>query len=487
MIASKSSSALLATAIVRVVSRNGEKLRLRALIDPGSQSAFITESAAQLLRVPRLNVSGSVSGIGNELTTIKNSVMITAYSRFSDDYFLTTEAVILPKLTGYVTVDENLAEYDHLANLRTADVITEQSGSIDLLLGVVEYTKILKAGLIKSHDEAPVAQNSELGWLIMGAVGRVAKRVNVNIASLVSNVELDKKLAEYFADNDVLEDEEEMSAEEQFCENFYQETTSRNENGVFTVKMPFKDGEPVLGESKKCALATLFSMEKRFAKAPNMKKLYVDSMNEAIESGHMERVEIEPKNAHFIPHHAVMKDSTTTKLRIVHNASQKTSNGRSLNSQLAIGKMEQATILTLILRNRQHKIAFVGDIEKMYKQIKLHESQQHLQMVLWRENTNESVKMYKLTTVMFGLGPAPFLAIRTLKELANEVEREYPLASLALKNNFYVDDYSDGADTVQQALDKCSQLKLALKSAGFNLRKFASNSAEFLAHLPEAD
>lgn len=75
--------------------------------------------------------------------------------------------------------------------------------------------------------------------------------------------------------------------------------------------------------SEKAALATLFSVEKRFAKLPEMKKLYTEAIHDAIQRGHMELVEIEPENAHFIPHHAVLKDSSTTKLRIVHNASQK--------------------------------------------------------------------------------------------------------------------------------------------------------------------
>lgn len=94
----------------------------------------------------------------------------------------------------------------------------------------------------------------------------------------------------------------------------------------------------------------------------------------------------------------------------------------------------------------------MADIEKMYKQIKLHESQQYLQMMLWRDSPQEKIKTYKMKTVMFGLGPSPFLAIRTLQELAKSVENEYPLAALALKDCFYVDDYSDGADSVEQCL-----------------------------------
>lgn len=71
----------------------------------------------------------------------------------------------------------------------------------------------------------------------------------------------------------------------------------------------------------------------------------------------MKIVDKVPENAHFIPHHAVFKESTTTKLRTVYNASQKTSNGLSLNEQLAVGKIVQPEIFALMLNWRKYKIA----------------------------------------------------------------------------------------------------------------------------------
>lgn len=68
---------------------------------------------------------------------------------------------------------------------------------------------------------------------------------------------------------------------------------------------------------------------------------------------------------------------------------KKTSNGLSLNEQLAVGKIDQPTIFTLMLRWRKAKIAIIADLEKTYRQIRLDESQQHLQMVLRRDTVNE--------------------------------------------------------------------------------------------------
>lgn len=188
---------------------------------------------------------------------------------------------------------------------------------------------------------------------------------------------------------------------------------------MFVVSYPFKNKSHVeLGESKQTALAALFQLEKRFLKNSNLKKEYTKAISDDIERGHMVLVENPPRDAYYIPHHAVFKDSTTTKLRTVYNASRKTSNGLSLHDQLAIGKLMQPSMFSLMMSWRMHKIVIVEDLEKMYKQIRIEENQQKFQMILWRNSSNERIKTYTLTTVTFGVAPSPFLAIRTLREIA---------------------------------------------------------------------
>lgn len=101
---------------------------------------------------------------------------------------------------------------------------------------------------------------------------------------------------------------------------------------------------------------------------------YAKFISEGIELGHIEQVPLVSDNlVHYMPHHCVFKDITTTALRIVYNGSQKTSNHKSLNEQLAIGKVCQRDIWTLLVRFRLFKFAFTADVEKMYKQILLNE------------------------------------------------------------------------------------------------------------------
>lgn len=52
-VAQAPTTALLATAIIKVKANNGSYQFLRALVDPGSEASFITEEAAQSLGLPR--------------------------------------------------------------------------------------------------------------------------------------------------------------------------------------------------------------------------------------------------------------------------------------------------------------------------------------------------------------------------------------------------------------------------------------------------
>lgn len=165
--------------------------------------------------------------------------------------------------------------------------------------------------------------------------------------------------------------EKALSDEEIYCEKHFNDNVSRSDNGQFIVKLPFKNelDYPVLGNSRKCAIATQLQLEKRFGRNPDLEREYSKFIREGIELGHIEEVHFDPNSSdsfHYLPHHCVFKESTTTKLRVVYNASQKTSNGKSLNDFLAIGRVEQSDIISLLLKFRTFRHVFMADVEKMY-------------------------------------------------------------------------------------------------------------------------
>lgn len=76
---------------------------------------------------------------------------------------------------------------------------------------------------------------------------------------------------------------------------------------------------------------------------------------------------------------------------------------------------------------------------KMYRQINIAPEHHDLQRILWRWNRHESIQVFALTTVTYGLSSA-FQAIRCLQETAIQKQKKYPEASRVILKNFYVDD-----------------------------------------------
>ncbi|GFX38671.1 integrase catalytic domain-containing protein [Trichonephila clavipes] len=163
-----------------------------------------------------------------------------------------------------------------------------------------------------------------------------------------------------------------------------------------------------------------------------MGTLYKEFMNEYELLGHMEEIKNETldKINYYIPHHSVYKpEKTFTPLRVVFDASAKTTSGFSLNSILLNGGIIQQDFFSIVSRFRKHEYAFGADIKKLYRQILVDPNQRDLQRNMWKTSADAPVKTYKLATVTYGTVSAPFLATRTLKALADEEKAEFPDAS----------------------------------------------------------
>ncbi|KAL0278094.1 UNVERIFIED_CONTAM: hypothetical protein PYX00_000003 [Menopon gallinae] len=98
--------------------------------------------------------------------------------------------------------------------------------------------------------------------------------------------------------------------------------------------------------------------------------------------------------------------------------------------------------------------------------------------ILWRNSPAEELQEFQLHTVTYGTACAPFLAIRTLLQLAPEGAHHFPKASASLSQQTYVDDILTGADTLEEVLELKRQLETLLMAGGFELAKWATSSGE---------
>lgn len=142
----------------------------------------------------------------------------------------------------------------------------------------------------------------------------------------------------------------------------------------------------------------------------------------------------------YLPHHGVLREaSVSSKLRVVFNGSSILPSGHALNHFFHAGPSVLPVFTDIILKWRHHRYVLATDVEKMFRQIEVHPDDRDLQKIVWREGPGKDTKVFQLNTVTYGLACAPFLAIRTLRQLDDKKHR-FPLAAQASCDQLYMDD-----------------------------------------------
>lgn len=364
----------------------------------------------------------------------------------------------------FIISQQNLSfeSWPHLSSLELADPHTEKQNRIDILLGAAVHGAILEPGLVKGNDGEPIAQKTQLGWIVSGGGGEISLQTPV-FSIQVTDEHLTECLTKFW-ETEELPSRKFLSREEQLAEDIYVQTVKRCDDGRLMVKLPFKNnGVPNLGQSYGIAKKRYDYMIKRYANKPEFQKLYDQCIQQYLDLGHMELSESDQQPHNYLPHHPVIKESSsTTKIRPVYDASCKTSNGNSLNSQLLVGPTIQNDLFSLLTRWRKGKIAISGDIEQMYRQVWVYPEDSEYQRLLWCPPGSTKVKSYRLKTVTFGVASAPYLAIRSLFKIADDIYKEAPELAEKIKEQFYVDDLFDSLDTVEKAREVIKQISEAL-------------------------
>ena len=88
-------------------------------------------------------------------------------------------------------------------------------------------------------------------------------------------------------------------------------------------------------------------------------------------------------------------------MRVVFDASPKTSTGTSLNEQFMIGPTVHSPMVDVLLRFRQFKIALATDVSRMYRAVLLPESQRDLHRFVWRNDSTKKLEDYRMTRLTF--------------------------------------------------------------------------------------
>ncbi|XP_031341031.1 uncharacterized protein LOC116169144 [Photinus pyralis] len=468
---------ILSTAKINLRGARGNIISCRALLDSGSQSNFVTRELFERLGLKGSKINMCIGGIDKSTTNITTQIT-TEISSVHNGFKRELTFLVLRDITGKVPIsDIDISNIEIPNGIDLADQEFNVSAKIDVLLGAGVFWNLLCIGQVKLENHDVILQKTRLGWVFAGSVSHSKTEINA-LHSINQDVQ---NQLEKFWKIEECDAPRQLTDEEAFCERHFTENYKRDSTGRFVVRLPMRDENFDFKNSLDSATRRFLSLEKRFSRDPIFKGSYHDFIREYENLGHMSEVKrtMENNDYHpifYLPHHGVIKNSSaTTKLRVVFDASCKSSSGWSLNEKLCVGPHIQDDLFSIITRFRKHNIVYTADIEKMYRQIMVADDQRDLQRIVWRSHESEPLRYYKLNTVTYGTAPASFLAVRCLRQLGLDNLDTSPKASGAIINDFYMDDLLTGTETIEEAIETKEHINEILSGAGFKLRKWSSN------------
>ncbi|XP_055921554.1 uncharacterized protein LOC129952764 [Eupeodes corollae] len=210
------------------------------------------------------------------------------------------------------------------------------------------------------------------------------------------------------------------------------------------------------------------------------KQTQTNFIQEFIDLGHMEKVTQSPTlgKHYYMPHRAVTKDtSTTTKLRVVFNASCRTTTGFSLNDTKMIGPQLQPDLYMALIRMRTYRFALTADVAKMYRQVRINPNQVDYQRIVWRNSPEDDVEDYRILTVTYGVASSSHFAIKAIQQATLDEEKNHPVPSNVIMNHFYTDDLLTGSYYEEELNRIRTDVSAILMKGGFSLREWSFNSS----------
>ena len=228
------------------------------------------------------------------------------------------------------------------------------------------------------------------------------------------------------------------------------------------------------------SLVQLKSLEKRLSRDTSLKETYANTIREDLEKGYLNTV----PDAHnveqwsdrewYLPHHPVINPNKPGKVRRLLNGAAKF-HGTSLNKSLLTGPDLLQNLIHVQIRFRQHQFAVSADIEGMFLQVGVPDRDQPSLRFLWREDPTTDVVVYQYTRHILGAKDSPTCANYALQRTARDNVNQYPEATKAVLENFYMDDYLDSVESPERALKRSKELVHLLHLGGFKPNKFVSN------------
>ena len=325
----------------------------------------------------------------------------------------------IPVAREDILTKEDLKEWQYLDKVKLPQVDAE----VGLLIGNNVPQAMEPLEVINSKDGGPFACRSVLGWQVYGSKKvQGHQKVISHKVTVKARADVDEQLQNLFNhdfNERIIEDRPEKSKQDEI---FTQkvESSIRKIGDHYEIALPLKEDEVRMPNNRPQAEQRAAHLQRRFRRQPEFQKEYTSYMESMLNKGYME--EVPDKEAKrddgrlwYLPHHGVIHPQKN-KIRVVYDC---TANyrGASLNKQLLQGPDLTNSLLGVLTRFRQDKVALMSDIEGMFSQVLVPKEDRDLLRLLWWDggDTQKPLTEYRMKVHVFGAVSSPSCANYALK------------------------------------------------------------------------
>lgn len=482
------------------LEHQGKVKNVRLFFDTGSQRTFITQEVVDDLKLPitdtlEMTLTGFMSTPNTRQFNIVRPLLKMGKR------FRKITAVVVEELPRSITT-VGLTDVTHRLQrdgINLADPVIENDrvGPVDILIGCDHYydfiypesTQYRKINLLKSptgyiiagklphrYRDSRIRVTTENVTQESVIVMRITNNFNP-VEATEATLEQDPPIYKLW-DLDVIGiDATKPLPEESTAYQDYLETVTY-EDDQYWVKLPWKINKPELPNNYSQALGQMYSLVKELERKDKITQ-YDDIIKEQLRNKFIEEVPAASPigESHYLPHHAVFKDSVSTPLRIVFNCSARAKGKTaSLNDCLMTGPSLTNKLGEVLLKFRTNPYAYTADISKAFLRIGLHKEDRDFTRFLWPADIthpDHQVKTYRFRSVLFGATSSPFLLQATIDHHLRKSNS--PLKDVLIEN-FYVDNFQGTTVDESKLFAVYREANKELQKANMPLRQWSTNS-----------
>ncbi|XP_061128044.1 uncharacterized protein LOC133149871 isoform X1 [Syngnathus typhle] len=485
--------------VVKVLLHHGDRvLETFAVLDDGSERTIILPQAVEQLQLSQHPETLHLRTVQQEVKELKGSCVSVHVSpvfkpnqKFCIRHAFTADSLSLSEHTYPVAALQK--RYEHLKGLPLTPIHRAQPL---LLIGsdmahLLSPTQPVRSG----PSGSPMAVCTRLGWSLQGPSDIIPVASHqpycFHIATESPYTELIKNVERLWHIDTVpyiSEKTATRSKQDQQALTLLQTASERvSIDGTQRYATPLLRRQPAipLRASPAAVMPNLRCTERRIAKDTARAASYCAEMDKLLQAGYVSEISTEEAEtvteSWYVPHHMVHHNG---KDRVVFNCSF-SFNGLSLNDQLLPGPTLGPTMIGVLMRFRCHAVAISGDIKSMFHQIRLMPKDKPLLRFLWRDMQRTSEpRIYQWEVLPFGTTCSPCCAVFALQQHVRDHEPPDSPLTHVIEQSFYVDNCLHSVSKPEDAKALVDDLRALLRKGGFEIRQWASNVPEVVAHLP---